>query len=613
MAFTVAAAVAVGIPTLSSLSTSVEAVTPITETPDAGIAFAAAKRQNQNIVVTSLGTPTRKVSAKPDGSLVAEVSAEPMQVKRGDTWAPIDTRLAAKGNQLAPRSASADVVFSGGGDTALVRFGAPGQSFTLTWPGKLPKPAVDGDKATYPEVLPGIDLVLNAESTGFSQHLVVKNPAAAAKIGDVRLGLTTDGLTVKTGDNGVVRAVNAKGDTVFQTPPSTMWDASGERQATVGVKMDQTSLTLAPDRSFLTDAKAKYPIVIDPDWHTFDRSDWAKVFQATGNSTHWYGANDVDSWGKLGSCSGWAGCSGVGVARTYWQFDTSFLNGKRIISTQLDATVVYGPSCNTRNYELYIADRTFDSGLTWNNQPHGTYVDTSPADSAYTGCAGNKGLGFDVGQFINPSGWSAYTIKAQDEGDRYAWRKLDAPATRIIVNYNTRPNPPSAMATQPPLNVCKWCDGEAYVGDDTIRLQGTLTDPDNDQLTPIWDIYGGPSVEEHFGTTLASGSVFTQDVDLRNRDGQNVSWTLWGKDGPDGGDWKNGPGPFIVDRVGVDKAPGSPAACTRRTTSGTAARTCPARSPSTPAVSPTSTTTCTAGATRPPRRLTPMPWVARRP
>lgn len=358
---------------------------------------------------------------------------------------------------------------------------------------------------------------------------------------------------MKPGDNGVVQALDAKGEVVFQTPPSTMWDGA-RRLASVGVRLDKASLTLVPDHSMLTDPHASYPIVIDPDWHTFDRSDWTKVFRDSPDSTHWYGGGDVDTWAKVGDCVGWSGCGGVGVARTYWQFDTSFLNGKRIISTELDATIVYGPSCNTRDYDLYIADRTFDAGTTWNNAPGGTLVDTSPGDSAYTGCGGNKGLGFNVGQYISPSNWSAYYIRAHDEGDKFAWRKLDASATRIIVNYNTRPNPPVEMATQPPLHICKWCGGEAYVGDDSIRLQGKLTDPDNDQLTAEWDVYGGAS-EHHAGPTLASGSVFTQDVDLRNRNGQNVSWTLWGSDGPDGGDWKNGPGPFIVDRVAPDQPP----------------------------------------------------------
>ncbi|GAA3437871.1 hypothetical protein [Kutzneria kofuensis] len=38
---------------------------PITEAADPGVAFAAAKRQNQPIAVTSMFTPTRKVSAQP--------------------------------------------------------------------------------------------------------------------------------------------------------------------------------------------------------------------------------------------------------------------------------------------------------------------------------------------------------------------------------------------------------------------------------------------------------------------------------------------------------------------------------------------------------------------
>ena len=154
---------------------------PIAEAADPGVVFAAARRQNQPVGVTSLFTPTRKVSAQPNGTL----TAEPMQVKRGDKRTPVDTKLAPAGNVVAPKTVATDIVFSGG-DTPLVRFGTPGQSFTLSWPGKLPKPTLDGDKATYAEVLPGVDLVLKAESTGFSQHLVVNSPTAKVEArGDI--------------------------------------------------------------------------------------------------------------------------------------------------------------------------------------------------------------------------------------------------------------------------------------------------------------------------------------------------------------------------------------------------------------------------------------------
>jgi hypothetical protein len=58
---------------------------PISEAADPGTAFVAAHRQHEPVVVTSLTTPTRAVSARPDGSLVAELTARPVRVRRGET------------------------------------------------------------------------------------------------------------------------------------------------------------------------------------------------------------------------------------------------------------------------------------------------------------------------------------------------------------------------------------------------------------------------------------------------------------------------------------------------------------------------------------------------
>jgi hypothetical protein len=94
------------------------------------------------------------------------------------------------------------------------------------------------------------------------------------------------------------------------------------------------------------------------------------------------------------------------------------------------------------------------------------------------------------------------------------------------------------------------------VGDKTIRLRGKLSDPDNDQLTAEWAVYHGSAKEERHGPTLGSGNTFSTTVDLTGRDGKEVSWTLWGGDGHDGGGWKNGPGPFVVDLGKVETEPG---------------------------------------------------------
>src|SRR5690348_10534867 len=71
----------------------VVAPAPITHSANATVAMAAARRQHQPVEVTPQETPTRKVTAQPNGTMTAELSASPMQVKRGDAWIPIDPAL----------------------------------------------------------------------------------------------------------------------------------------------------------------------------------------------------------------------------------------------------------------------------------------------------------------------------------------------------------------------------------------------------------------------------------------------------------------------------------------------------------------------------------------
>ncbi|MEV4760053.1 LamG domain-containing protein [Micromonospora sp. NPDC049559] len=556
----VAAAALLVVPAARSLQRAGEPPPRITEAVDASAAFLAARRQREPVAVTSLTTPTRAVSARPDGSLTAELTTRPVRLLRAGKWVPVDPALAARPDgTVGPRAVEAELAFSSGGKgRPLVRFGAPGRSFALTWPGALPAPVLAGSSATYPEVLPGVDLVLRAEADGFTQHLVVKSATAARNpaLVKVRLGLTTDGLRVRSTGPGALEARDAADQVVFSAPPSTMWDATGYRQAPVGIELGAGALTLLPDRKLLADPATRYPVTVDPAWATPGRTGWAKVFSGKPDTTAWNGGVD-GAEGKSGLCYPSSACNGIGAVRTYFQYDTGFLAGKRIMSAVLNTTITHSPSCAGSDHELYLANGTIGAGTTWRNAPAGAWLDTKVAGTVYTGCGGYKPFGLDAKGNIRAGGVSTYFVKARDEGDGLAWRKLDPYQTNLAVNYNTRPNPPDAMNTDPRLaDPCRWCAGRRYVGSDFIRLQGRLSDPDNDQLTAIWDIYGGPTVEHREGPTLGSGNTFSTDVDLRGRDGQYVSWTLWGRDGPDGGDWKNGPGPFMVDRVGIDRAPG---------------------------------------------------------
>jgi hypothetical protein len=591
------------------------ALSRITHSANATVALAAARRQHQPIEVTSEETPTRKVSAQPDGTMTAELSAVPTQVRRGDVWVPIDATLTRnRDNTVTPKAVSTDTTLSGGGTGPLMKYGP----ITITWPGALPAPVLDGPTATYRDVLPGVDLRMTADNDDVAQHLVVKTPEAARNpaLARIRLGLKADGLTLSVAD-GAIQARDANGAITYQTPPAAMWDAAVERRsAPVGLELGRNELTLVPDQTLLTDPKATFPITIDPDWHTFVNSDWAKVFSGKSNRSYFYGGLDTEqdgsNWAKVGKCD-FNYCNGIGTSRTYWQFDTSFLAGKTVRTVYFDITTVYSPSCHaTADNELWIANSTFGSGLTWDNQPGATHVDTQSIPMVYDGCAGYKGVTFNVGGYYSPSSWSAYFIKGRTETTSDEWRKYDPRSPRIRANYNTRPSQPTELSTDPTLAVCKWCGGKAYVGDDNIRLRGRIGDADGaDQLTAKWDVTGAPKPND--GPTLTQGSIFSTNVNLTNvPEGQQVDWKLSGNDGWDTGPTKTGQS-FVVDRTEVDRPPIIRPGSTRPTAAGTVVSACQARSPSRRTASRTSTTTCTTGATRRPLRSTRTRWAARRP
>ena len=55
-----------------------------------------------------------------------------------------------------------------------------GGSARVWWPRPLPRPVVSGSVALYRNVLPGVDLRLEATDEGYSDVLIVRDAAAAA-------------------------------------------------------------------------------------------------------------------------------------------------------------------------------------------------------------------------------------------------------------------------------------------------------------------------------------------------------------------------------------------------------------------------------------------------
>ncbi|WP_410584006.1 LamG domain-containing protein [Amycolatopsis sp. lyj-108] len=537
-------------------------VVPVAEAPDAASAFAAARLQGTPVGVADQTAEAKKVLANPDGTLTAQLSPQPVRVRKRDGWVPVDTALASVSDgTVRPKAAVADVAFSAGGaEGPLVRFSRDGKRLALRWPGVLPKPELDGSTARYREVLPGVDLEMQAEAEGYNQRFVVKTPEAGRNpaLASIKLALETEGVQLMSDGTGRVQAVDGAGQKVFVAPAAIMWDARGRESTStpVDVAVDSSTMTLKPNAAMLTAPSTRYPVVVDPDMRSPGQSMWAKVFRGHPDMPYVNGTGDGDAWAKVGKCT-WAQCRDIDLARTFFQFDTGFLAGKLIKTVNFNTAVVHGPDCGANEHKLFIADRNLDWGVTWNNQPGGQEVSTSWVPGSWDSCPGNQPAGFGVGLYVNPNGPSTYFLQAKSESDSDAWRRYDVPSTILQITYNTRPNPPYDMKTDPPLRApCRWCDGVPYVGDPSIRLLSRLSDPDgNDQLRPVWDIYGGAPDQRAPATYQASGAYHSTDVDLTKRNGQRVSWTMWGHDSADGGDWRNGPGPFIVDRTGIGNEP----------------------------------------------------------
>ena len=158
------------------------AVKPLVgEAPDEPSARLAAQQTGQRVEVMSRRTEKMRVFANSTGTTTVEEHAQPIQVRSGAGWVPVDTNLYLGRNATVhPVATVTDLVLSGGGSGPLARLGHNGQELSLSWPAPLKAPSISGDTATYGEVLPGVDLAVRATADGFSELLIVKTRQAAS-------------------------------------------------------------------------------------------------------------------------------------------------------------------------------------------------------------------------------------------------------------------------------------------------------------------------------------------------------------------------------------------------------------------------------------------------
>jgi hypothetical protein len=199
--------------------------------PDAAAALAAAKRSGVAVEVASLRSESSQVVANPSGSLTRREFLRPRWARGGDgSWVDADATLHVNADgSVSPVAATLPMVFSAGGSGPLARIGSGTRQLSVSWPDPLPAPVVAGAAVTYPEVLAGVDLRLQADVDRFSTQLVVKTRQAAANpaLRTVRLLTSGVGVSVRLDPaTGALSAVDRSGAVVFDGGAPVMWDSS---------------------------------------------------------------------------------------------------------------------------------------------------------------------------------------------------------------------------------------------------------------------------------------------------------------------------------------------------------------------------------------------------
>ncbi|MFI0941852.1 FG-GAP-like repeat-containing protein [Streptomyces sp. NPDC021020] len=504
-------------------------------------ALQQAQASGQPAEVVSARTEPSDEWANPDGSFSIRRYGSPVRVFRSGAWVPTDPTLVTDTDgTVVPRASTVAVRFSGGGSGPLLTGIKDGRTLTLSWPDPLPSPTLDGNVATYADVLPGVDLQLKAEVEGFSQLIVVKTAQAAdnPRLATLRYTMSTVGLSVATDpDTGSVTASDPAGQTVFTSPTPLMWDSTtqtsedppasaasstasraaataqpadaadapaddpfepppGAQDAQMATAVNGDTLSITPDQSLLTGADTRYPVYIDPSFAWGKRQNWTRVYRKYPSTSYW-NANEVARVGYENET--------YGLSRSFFQMDISNIKGAGIISSTFRIKNTWSWSCQDRPVELWQTG-PISSKTTWNHQPAKIgSVPVSTVDDAKgwsSACPGGN-LEFNVTPTVKAAAAhsnSSITLGmyASNESDTFGWKKFDPKTAVLETTYNHVPDPPSALGTNPKTS----CSAGGLIGNTTVSLHATVKDADAGNLTARFQVFPAGS-----GTAVVNQTV----------------------------------------------------------------------------------------------------------
>ncbi|WP_431728995.1 FG-GAP repeat domain-containing protein [Verrucosispora sp. TAA-831] len=540
-------------------ATATPAVPVSTPPVDEATAMAEALRTGKEVLVETATTPTSLTWALPSGRWRSTSHAVPQRAKDATgQWAPIDTALtrtgaAPDGLGIRPVNAAVPVRFAGGSepnspeaspepspsrhalrlvantgtepaDTPLAEVEIGGHKVTYLWPGALPEPVLDGPRALYPEVRPGVDLLLVARDDGGLGQLLIVKTRASSTIDAVRslvYGLESPTATFRHDrETGGVRILDSvDGAEIGSIPTPFAWDSAGQepeappaaprtaiatnadvlnlsglsgvepgaRHARMPTRLDgdgsgQVRLHLdAAASGLLDDADAVFPIFLDPTLNTTTQA-WATVYKQHPSTNTWNGTNFNS--GSTDARVGHEQNTPL-TARSFWRMGfKSTLKGPDIDTATFRVLNVHSWNCTPRQMELWHT-AAISSGTTWKKQPTWRSVqDRKSFAYGYDGSCDNDYARFNVlaaARSAADSSDSTLTLgmQATSETDTLTWRRFRVSTAQLTVEYNSPPKEPTGGRSAPGGNCVPGPGSGVTVARTNLELYARATDPDN--------------------------------------------------------------------------------------------------------------------------------------
>ncbi|MGW3644689.1 LamG-like jellyroll fold domain-containing protein [Streptomyces sp. NPDC000878] len=508
------------------------------------IASAKAAESGSPIEVGAETTPTQLVKAQPDGTFTVEFDPVPVRVEKASGWVPVDTDLeTTSSGEVVPKAAAADVTFSGGGSReALASISQGGKTYRVDSPWTLPAPTLSGSTATYADVMPGTDLVVQATPDGFSENLVVKSreAAQAEELSSIRFPVSVDGVSAHDTDSGGAAFVDDQGRPVFTTGTALMYDSStpapapaaatsskvsktsftataataatadasdeagsadadaldgpapGARSTAMDLTVSDDALTLKPDQAFLDDPDTTYPVVLDPQTTSASLTGWTTVWSTSPSTSFWKTSHSLgvgyDAWVDNKK------------ARSLYQFDTHTLGGRKILSATFTALEVWSANCTAKSVQLWRTG-SISASTKWSAQPSwAAQVDSVSAAKGYSSSCPGGNVSFDATSAVSyTAGQSASAttlgLRAADENDEIAWKQFASPSDTkptLSVTFVSKPSAPTGVKMSNPNLACAASRGTAAViRDTTPTLAAAPKSADGSQSTlrPNFEVY----------------------------------------------------------------------------------------------------------------------------